>query len=186
MASSCEFEFMEYMDEDSIDSNLICSICHKPYKEPVCTPCDHTYGRGCITHWLTESIKYSCPTCVKQPLLIKDLVQARGPLRNMLDQLRVRCTLCEQTSLQRGNFVDHINKFCPKATVQCQAADIKCPWKGTRDELDSHISTCIFEPLRPVLASLIAENRQLIDQVQKHDNEIKKLTKKMSQLNNSK
>jgi hypothetical protein len=32
---------------------------------------------------------------------------------------------------------------------------------------------------------LIAENRQLIDQVRKHDNEIKELTKKMSQLNNT-
>jgi len=118
--------------------------------------------------------------------LIKDLAQARGPLRNILDQLRVRCALCEQTGLQRGNFFDHINKFCPKATVQCRAADIKCPWKGPRDELDSHISTCVFEPLRPVLASLIAENQQLMDRVQTHDNEIKKLAQKMSQLNNSK
>jgi hypothetical protein len=186
MAGSCEFEFMEYIDEDSIDPNLTCSICHKPFVDPVCTPCDHTYGRTCITRWLTEDIKYCCPTCLKQPLLIKDFTQASRPLRNMLDQLRVRCTLCEETGLQRGNFNDHINKVCPKATVQCQAADIKCPWKGPRNELQSHASACIFEPLRPVLATLIAENRQLIDQVRKHDNEIKELTKQMSQLNDSK
>jgi len=186
MANSCEFEFMEYINEDSIDPNLICSICHKPLKDPVSTPCDHTYGRGCITHWLTQEIKYSCPMCLKQPLLIKDLTPVGGILRNIIDRFQVRCTLCEQTGLQRGNFFDHINRFCPKATVECQAADIKCPWKGLRDELQNHVSTCVFEPLRPVLATLIAENQQLINQVQKHDNEIKELTKKMSQMSNSK
>ncbi len=186
MALFCEFEFLKYMNEDSIDPNLICSICHRPLKDPVCTPCDHTYGRKCITHWLTQDIKYSCPTCLKQPLLIKDLTQASRPLRNMLDQLQVQCTLCEQTGLQRGNFSDHINKFCPKATVECQAADIKCPWKGLRDQLENHVSTCVFEPLRPVLATLIAENQQLINQVKKHDKEIKELREKMSQMNNSK
>ncbi|CAF2408769.1 unnamed protein product [Rotaria sp. Silwood2] len=103
----------------------------------------------------------------------------------MLDQLRVKCILCAQTGLQRGNFVDHINKVCPKSVIQCQAADIKCPWKGPRDELQNHITTCVFEPLRPVLSLLIAETRQLIDQVKKHDNEIKELTQKMYQLQKS-
>jgi hypothetical protein len=104
----------------------------------------------------------------------------------MLDQLQVQCTSCEQTGLQRGNFSDYINKFCPKATVECEAADIKCPWKGLREELQNHVSTCVFEPLRPVLATLIAENQQLINQVKKHDKEIKELREKMSQMNNSK
>lgn len=185
MASSCEFDSMEYVDEDSIDENLICIICHKPFKEPVCTPCDHTYCRACITHWLTNSSKYSCPTCVRQPLLLKDLTPASRLLHKILDPIRVRCTLCEQTDLQHGNFLDHINKVCPKATVQCKAADIKCPWRGTRGELDNHMSVCIFEPLRPVLATLIAENRQLMEQIDNHDNQIKELTVKMSQLSNS-
>ncbi|CAF4917966.1 unnamed protein product, partial [Rotaria sp. Silwood1] len=87
--------------------------------------------------------------CLKKPVSINELTQASRPLRNILDQIRVRCTLCAETGLQRGNFVDHINKICPKSVVPCQAADIKCRWKGPRDELQSHISTCVFEPLRP-------------------------------------
>ncbi|CAF4542913.1 unnamed protein product [Rotaria sp. Silwood1] len=186
MANGCEFEFMEYMDEQSIDPNLICSICHKPLKDPVCTSCDHTYGRACITRWLNQNDIGSCPMCLKKPLSINELTQASRPLRNMLDQLRVQCLLCTQTGLQRGNFVDHMNKVCPKSVIQCQAADIKCPWKGPRDELQNHMIACVFEPLRPVLSTLIAENRQLIDQVQKHDNEIKALAQKMYQLQKSK
>jgi hypothetical protein len=182
MSASCEVEFMEYVDEESIDPNLICNICHKPLKDPVSTSCDHIYGSACINHWLTSSIHYSCPTCQKQPLLITELVRANRLVRNILDDLRVRCTLCEESGMKRGNFHDHITKVCPKAVVECQAADIKCPWKGKREELDNHVSTCIFEPLRPVLGSLITENRQLTDQVQKHDKEIKNLTQRMSQM----
>jgi hypothetical protein len=36
-----------------------------------------------------------------------------------------------------------------------------------------------------VLATLIAENRQLVDQVRAHDHKIKELTNKISQLSNS-
>jgi hypothetical protein len=176
---------MEYADEGSIDPDLICSICQKPFKDPVHTPCDHTYGRACITHWLTKSTTHSCPTCSKSPLSSKDLKSTSRLLSNMLDKIQVRCTLCAETGLQRGNFIDHINKTCPKATVQCIAAEIKCPWKGPRDELDSHVSVCIFEPLRPVLAILIAENRQLIERVRNHDHQIKELTEQLSELHYS-
>ncbi|CAF1293167.1 unnamed protein product [Didymodactylos carnosus] len=185
MAINCEFEFMEYVDEDNIDSNLICSICQKPFKEPVCTPCDHTYGRICISQWLDQNNHDSCPICIKQPLSINDFIQASRPLRCMLDQLRVRCILCGETNIQRGNFGDHINKICPEAIVECQAVDIKCPWKGTRNKLHDHVAACIFEPLRPILALLIVQNRQLTDQVQKHDNEIKNLKEKVSQFTNT-
>lgn len=184
MAHSCEFEFMEYIDESEIDMELICSICHKPFKDPVSTPCDHTFGQECISYWLTQSVRYSCPSCVKQPLLVKDLTPVSRLLRNMLDRLRVRCTLCDQSDMLRGNFLDHIRKACPNAMVPCQAADIKCPWQGSRSELDEHVSTCMFESLRPVLATLIAENQQLADKVRQHDEQIAILTGKISQLNN--
>ena len=175
MTEGCHFDFMDYMDEQSIDSNLICNICHKPFKDPVTTPCDHAYGRACITHWLEQNAKPSCPTCLHEPLLVHELTQASRPLRAMLDQFRVRCTLCEQTGLQRGNFVDHINKSCPQATVTCQAADIKCPWTGPRVELPNHAAVCVFEPLRPVLGSLIADNAQLRQQMKQLSDKVAKL-----------
>lgn len=177
---------MEYVDEDSIDPNFMCGVCQKPFIDPVSTPCDHTYCRECITRWLTENTNHSCPTCLQQPILIKNLTPTSRILRNMLDQIRVRCTLCEQTGLQRGQYPDHINKICLKSIVSCRAADIKCPWKGKREDLDNHVSECKFEPLRPVLSILISENLQLREQVEKHTREIEKLTKQMSQLNHRK
>ncbi|CAM4810830.1 unnamed protein product [Rotaria magnacalcarata] len=182
MASSCEFQFMEYVAEQSIDPNLVCSICHKAFKDPVCTPCDHTFGRACITHWLDVSANHSCPVCVESPLALDKLTVASRLLRNMLDPLRVTCTLCGQTELQRGNFEHHLNKVCPKMVIKCIASDIKCPWQGIRDELQDHVRTCVFELLRPVLSSIIAENRKLNDQVRQHEDEINKLKQALNPL----
>ena len=93
----------------------------------------------------------------------------------MLDQFRVQCTLCQQTGLQRGNFVDHISKSCPQATVVCQAADIKCPWTGPRVDLPNHAAVCVFEPLRPILGSLMSDNAQLQQEVQRLSDEVSSL-----------
>lgn len=186
MPASCDFESMAYVNEDSIDSNLICGICTKPFKDPVGTPCDHSYGRACITEWLVQNNKDSCPMCKHQPVTIDGFVPASRLLRNMLDSIRVQCLLCDQTNIQRGNFSDHLGKTCPKATVSCVAADIRCPWKGTRGDLETHTSTCVFEPLRPVLAPLFAENRQLKEQVQRHEQVMQQLAEQMSEIQNGK
>jgi hypothetical protein len=186
MAASCDFESMKYVDEESIDSNLTCGICTKPFKDPVCTPCDHSYGRACLREWLVQNDKDCCPMCKHQPVSFDGLIPASRPLRNMLDSIRVECLLCGETNIQRGSFTDHLGKTCPKAAVSCIAADIRCPWKGIRGEQNDHNSTCIFEPLRPVLAPLFAENRQLKEQVQRHENVMQQLVEQMSEIQTGK
>jgi hypothetical protein len=153
----------EYMDEVSVDSDLICNICHSPFKDPHCTPCSETFCRECITNWI-QTQNASCPHC-RQALSVSVLTQAPRSLRNMLDRLRVKCIFCEQNGLQRANFDEHIRKVCPKTVVSCPSADIKCPWTGQRDQLNQHLATCHFEPMRPVITELIVENQQLKDHI---------------------
>jgi hypothetical protein len=178
------------MDETSIHSELICIICKKPFVEPVSTPCDHTFCRECLKQWIDKN-KKTCPTC-RHPILSIDLVtQVSRPLRNMVDRLRIKCLMCNETGLQRDNFNDHIGKVCPKIKVSCSAVDIKCPWTGLREELQKHLTTCTFEPLRPLLVQLITENqqlsnekRQLSEQIQQQNIQINELTNKLSTVNN--
>lgn len=186
MSAGCDFEFMEYIDEKSIDANLLCHICTKPFKDPVCTPCDHSFGRACIKKWFDTNKNGSCPMCKMEPIKEENLTRISGPLRNIMDNIPVRCLLCEKMDLIRGNFKDHLEKTCPKAQVTCKAADIKCPWEGTREDLSEHMNACVFEPLRPVLTVLIAENQKLKSQVQNHAAEIKKLAQKIDKLDHGK
>jgi len=176
----------EYIDEASIDPELICSICQSPFIDPRHAPCGDTFCRECITNWI-HTQNASCPLC-RKPLSVNLLIQASRMVRNMLDRLPVICTTCSQTELQRGNFDDHIQKVCPKTVVSCSSADIKCPWRGQRDQLNKHLVDCRFELMRPAITQFVTENQQLNDEVNRQitqiteqQNEIRQLKEQVDQ-----
>lgn len=146
----------EYMDEASVDPELICNICHSPLKDPYYTPCSETFCRECITNWI-QTPNTSCAH-YRQALSVNVLTQAPRSLRNMLDRLRVKCIRCQPNELKLVNFDEHIQKACPKAVVLCPSADIKCQWTGQRDQLEQHFATCRFEPMRSVITEFMVEN----------------------------
>lgn len=172
----------EYMDDVNVDSELICIICKKPFAEPIATPCDHTFCRECLHPWL-EKKKKSCPTCRYAIKSIDQCTQVNRPLRNMLNRLRVKCSTCGQTDLLKESFHDHTNKSCPKQSVVCPAANIKCPWKGVREDLAQHQSGCPYEALRPLLTDLIRTNEQLTKDNQQLTNEVNQLSEQKSKAN---
>jgi hypothetical protein len=164
----------EYIDESSIDENYKCSICTKPFQYPVTTPCDHSYCRECIQYWLSEG-HLSCPIC-RQTLSADDLTPITTRLvLNILDKLLVKCSDCERSGIQRGNLIDHMTKFCPKSIVNCSALDIKCPWRGTRDERENHLLQCNYERLRSTLSQLMNKNQQLEELSQTLTNHVQTL-----------
>lgn len=161
----------EYVDESSIDENYKCNICNEPFFVPVTTSCDHTYCHNCLDLWLNEG-HASCPTCRHQ-LSTHDIKPVTTRLvLNILDRIQVKCSRCQQTGIQRGNFSDHMSKICPKALVNCPASDVQCPWSGVRDQLSTHLSACNYEPLRPMLKNLIETNEKLEKQVQSLTNQV--------------
>ncbi|CAF1355014.1 unnamed protein product [Adineta ricciae] len=170
----------EYVDEASIDPELICSICHQPFQDPQYTPCDDTFCRRCITQWI-QTQNTSCPICRKS-LSIDNLTQVNRPLRNMLNRLQVKCTTCGQSGLQRGDLDDHMNKICPKMEILCSSADIRCSWKGQREQLDEHLSTCAFNSLRYVIIPLVTENSEFKEQIIEMKDQIDKLRNDSQQL----
>jgi hypothetical protein len=160
MASENKYE---YMSDMSINDLLICKVCGNVLDDPISTPCQHVLCRQCIKRCLERTS--FCPEC-RTPLLDSDLKPTERIIIRMLDQLKVKCTECGQINLERGNFKDHIEKTCMNSTMTCPAADINCPWKGLRDQLNDHKATCVFEPLRSMLSKIIDENRQLKEKVQ--------------------
>ncbi|CAF1639861.1 unnamed protein product [Adineta ricciae] len=159
------YDGYEYLEDISVDPELICSICHLPFKDPRSTPCDDTFCLECISRWI-QTQNRSCPVC-RRSLSIDELTQVNRPIRNMLDRIRVKCITCGQSGLPRGNFKEHVEKTCPKMQILCPSADIKCPWEGQRDQLDEHLSNCAFHSLRYIITPLMTENEQLYELISK-------------------
>jgi hypothetical protein len=158
----------EYMDKASIDKDLNCEYCTNPLVEPVSTPCKHTFCRACIENKIKKT-GGACakPKCKNKSIGLEDLTPVTERIvLNMLDRLLVKCTSCGTSNIQRGSFEKHATKICLKAVVPCTAADIKCPWKGSSDQLKQHLILCPYEQIRPILIEIIQDNRQLKEKLQ--------------------
>jgi hypothetical protein len=136
----------EYVNEATINSALICTICQEPSEDPRITPCEHIFCLVCITRWI-QNDNASCPIDRKL-ISISTLMHVNKPLRNLSNDLEVKCKICGQTKLKRSDFDNHINNICPKANVICLAADIMCQWVGRREELNDHMKRCEYQRVR--------------------------------------
>jgi hypothetical protein len=160
MASNDNYE---YMDESAIHEDLLCPLCTDPLDDPLsANQCGHTFCRKCITD--TFRTMSNCPAC-RHPLTLEDFhpITIR-PFLNQLNQLLVKCKVCSQTNIQRGNFKDHITK-CIKANVSCPAADIKCDWTGQRDQMQGHVRICPLIKIQPMISELNALVKQQSQQI---------------------
>lgn len=177
MATSCDQLNYEYMSEDAIDEELKCVICKQPLQSPVSlSQCNHTFCKECIKQWLCQI--NTCPTCREDNSNIHSYRTAQVAswhntayieintkiVLNQLDRLLVRCLLCEKNDIQRCDYQKH-EETCTKKVVPCSAADLKCTWKGVRDELPTHLKICAFEQLRSILDELKSNNDTLKNQV---------------------
>jgi len=44
----------------------------------------------------------------------------------------------------------------------CPAADVMCPWRGSEKEVQTHLASCHYVALRPVLSSLLKQNQEIL------------------------
>ncbi|CAF1360251.1 unnamed protein product [Rotaria magnacalcarata] len=142
----------EYINENSIHEDLLCSICTDPFEDPVsANQCGHVFCRKCITNTFCNTPR--CPTC-RHDLVLEDFhpVTLR-PFLNQLNQLLVKCKSCSQINIQRGNFQDHMAN-CEKVILLCPAAHLKCDWKGQRHEMQDHVTICSLIKFQPAIDEL--------------------------------
>jgi hypothetical protein len=109
------------MDDKSINPLLLCCTCEKPFVDPVTAEDNRRGCRACLSNYS------STLTPIKEWIVLE-----------MLNGLLVRCSQCGEVNIRRGDLKQHEEKDCKRAVVSCIAADIKCPWKGAREQRDEH------------------------------------------------
>jgi hypothetical protein len=150
-----------YMNDRAINHLLLCCICEKPFVDPVTANDSRRGCRQCLS-------PYSDTLTPIQEWIVLE----------MLNGLLVECLQCGEENIRRGDLKQHEQTKCKQALVSCRAADIKCPWKGARAQLDKHMEGCVFEPLRPALSEIINDNKQFQDQIHKLETLVNELKEK--------
>jgi len=159
-----------YENEDSIDQNLICSVCREPVLEPIIhIPCQNMFCKACMTKLS------SCPLC-RGVISKNHMAPVPRFVHNSLNELKVICPSCNG-SCARNELSNHLSKCpvecpngcndlvapdnqikhngeCAMIPVRCPAADVSCPWNNFRFELEAHKLTCPYFQIYPVLDSL--------------------------------
>jgi hypothetical protein len=164
----------EYMNEGLINDELKCSICHRPFELPVSTEiCEHTFCQKCIKTWLEEN--QTCSSC-RQTVLFSNFIPVTNRIvLNLLNRIPVRCILCRQINIERGNFKDH-KEQCIKRIVSCSSSSLSCTWTGRQDELSQHERTCPYRKVQSIVDELESKNRQLQVTVQTQAEQIRFLS----------
>eukprot|EP01103_Thecamoeba_quadrilineata_P020495 TRINITY_DN8832_c0_g1_i1.p1 TRINITY_DN8832_c0_g1~~TRINITY_DN8832_c0_g1_i1.p1 ORF type:complete len:270 (+),score=19.76 TRINITY_DN8832_c0_g1_i1:39-848(+) len=80
---------IKYIDEENIDREFICSICHNFFQDPFRSiVCNHSFCKTCIQEW--AAINPTCPID-KQPLKMMTFDRV---INNLLQNFQVQCPQC--------------------------------------------------------------------------------------------
>ena len=119
MASSVqETGYEDELFQYPVGPSMHCCICTNVIKDPVMCHNEHIFCRACITTHLMYS--QTCPTCM-QPLTVETLRQATRGIRNMLDELPIRCEFFDRGCgkfVQLGDLERHVTD-CGFAPAVC-------------------------------------------------------------------
>ena len=159
MASSVqETGYEDELFQYPVGPSMHCCICTNVIKDPVMCHNEHIFCRACITTHLMYS--QTCPTCM-QPLTVETLKQAPRGIRNMLDELSIRCEFFDRGCrkfVQLGDLERHV--------ADCGFAPAVCSNEGCRLEVNKqdllHHETAVCE-LRKVKCHSCNEIRREMD-----------------------
>ncbi|KAI9067242.1 hypothetical protein FKP32DRAFT_1564131 [Trametes sanguinea] len=122
---------------DTPNANLVCCICRSPFVEPCITrTCCHTFCYECIAQ--AVAINRQCPID-RTPLTIHDLAPADPVVRNLVDELVVKCPqepLGCAYSCQRLLMPVHLRDSCQYVEYTCP--DANCSQRILRRDLHAH------------------------------------------------
>ncbi|KAM8760266.1 tripartite motif-containing protein 16-like [Acanthopagrus schlegelii] len=124
-----------------------CSVCLDLLKDPVTTPCGHSYCKNCIKdHWDTEDEKriYSCPQCRKsftpRPELLKNTMLAA-----LVEQLKKTGLQAAAADLCYAGAEDVACDVCTGRKLRAVKSCLSCPASYCEKHLQPHYEAAFLK-----------------------------------------
>ena len=160
----------DYVDEDSIDSELMCGICSRPLVEPVDLPCSHSFCGACVTRLCRATETRAAPSPARGPdnVVVEPTPctpsqgNTSGPIAPASSSsIRHICPLDRQEFTEADvvptkgiviKLLDKLAVLCPHAAARQSssggdgAAGQGCVWSGPRSNVHDHLRSCLHYP----------------------------------------
>jgi hypothetical protein len=139
----------------SVPEELICSICHDVFENPVISCYNgHVFCKLCISEWCKNH--KSCPQCKENTL--KQHVNV-PLLSGMTEKLEICCICDMKMPLSKKNI--HETNECNKRDLMCPC---HCGWSGSYDSFVKHI--CPESYTKCEKCFVILKNSMLVDHME--------------------
>jgi len=171
-ATSSFSEFKRYLHIESVNQNLLCSVCTEPLQDAMETSCHHLFCKECIFQWLERNT--NCPVCREN--ITTSNVQGSAVINRMVGELQVQCYHCDWTGAL-ANETDHL-KSCDFLAIDCPFAKYGCTVQQMRKYIDKHMKDTTDGHLELVLDFHSTFEQQ-------KEGEIQELEKKIEEYKNT-
>ncbi|XP_030193108.1 tripartite motif-containing protein 35-like [Gadus morhua] len=143
-------------DITSLVNDLSCSVCHDIFNDPVILSCSHSFCKGCLQSWWTQSQEHRCPLCKRSSktephrnIALKNLSEAfqQGnadlcPLHSeklklfCLDDLETACLICRDSEKHANHRFLPVDEAAPSHRKEIQEL-----LKSQKVELNDFVET---------------------------------------------
>ncbi|CAF1445972.1 unnamed protein product [Adineta steineri] len=158
---------------NSIDEELICSICGGVLQDPLQAPsCEHTFCQICIQEWLSRA--QTCPID-RTPLEIDQMKPVPRILKNLLSRLDISCENEGCMAIVKLDLlVNHLIdcEYSPKKLVQCENG---CGMMILKSDNNNNINHNCVHVLRSELDVVKNEVQKYKHDVDFYKNEVRTL-----------
>ncbi|KAI9594626.1 WD40-repeat-containing domain protein [Syncephalis fuscata] len=165
-------------------ASFLCPVCQDVYTDPVITrSCNHSFCSACIFQSLErESLCPLCRSFVHSEDLHPNLV-----LSSLVGELMVYCTYrdhgCSQLE-RKDDIAAHVLQ-CEYTPMVCDHAALGCTYTGIARSMPDHLKHCVYEQLKPLIASMSNRIDILEDKLQTQNTELEMLRALLSEPHSS-
>jgi hypothetical protein len=158
---------MGYSDKVFIrvpDDYWRCPICAEILTDAVSVYCcDSVFCHECLSTWLVEQKKTTCPQC-RKPLTEANAETRDQRTNKYIGTQMVYCANREDGCNWTGHLMDmtrHLTTDCPVLMVECPYQAIGCEKMMRRSELEHHLEDCMSSHLKMSMDTITTMKKEM-------------------------